>query len=460
MRPAHVVIAALALLAAARPVFAQDTTQAQARRITLDEALRLAAQTQPTMVQARENVRVALAGERQARANYLPSISASGSTSRSGGARAGQTGAAITVPQFYSSNFRLGASLNLFTGFQRGALSRAASATADLRQGALLATEYNTALATKQAFFAALADRELVAVSQTSLRMAQSQVTLATERLRLGAATRSDSLTAAVQMGSAQLALIQAQANLLTAQANLGRAVGSSQPLDPVPDTTLEIRLGPLDTAALRNEAMANAPSIRQADAAVTAARAQVSVARSQYWPQVTLSGSNTWLAGLAGGAVTQRDSTGKLDTLSILAPTGTPFGGAYLSGWNVSLTISLPIFNNYQREYSLINNDAAYEAAIASARDARLALDASLTQDFAALNAAGAQIDVARVSNTAAQENLRLQQERYRLGASTILDVLTSEVAADQAAVNMVQARYSYLVARAQLEAVLGHSL
>lgn len=433
---------ALGCFLAAAPAAAQDTTAAQARKITLAEALQLANRTQPAMVTAEQNVRVALAGERQAFANYLPSVTSSASTSRSGGVRAGQNGSAIAVPQYYSSNVRIGASINLFTGFQRGAARRAASATTDLRQGALLQAEYQTALSTKQAFFAALANRELVAVAQTSLRAATSQVSLATERLRLGAATRSDSLTAAVQMGSAQLALIQAQANLLTAQANLGRAVGSAAPLDPVPDTTLENRLGPLDTAAIRNEAMANAPAIRQADAGVVAARAQISAVRSQYWPQVSLSASNTWLAGLPVPA------------------TNTPFGGTYLAGWNVGLNVSLPIFNNYQREYSLISNDAAYESAVANARDARLGLDASLTQDFAALNSAGAQIDVARVSVTASRENLRLQQERYRLGASTILDVLTAEVAADQSAVNLVQARYAYLVARAQLEAVLGHSL
>ncbi len=452
MRGPLAVLGVLGLVAAATPARAQDTTAAKARTITLGEALQLAAQTQPAMVAAREGVRTAVAGERQAAANFLPSLSSSLSTTYSGGNRAGPTGAAFPVTSYYGSRASLGASIDLFTGFRRGALRRAASATSDQREGTLLRTEFQTALATKQAFFAALADRELVAVAQTSLRMAQSQVQLVSERLRLGATTRSDSLRAAVQYGTSQLALLQAQANLITAQINLGRSVGLDMPLDPVADTTLETRLGALDTAALRAQALGNAPTVREAEAAASAARAQVSVSRAQYWPTVSLSANSNWLAGIPG----VKDSTGKFTT----QPTGAPFGGNYVSGWSVGLTISLPIFNNYTREYNLINAEAAYQTAAANARDARLALDAGLTQAVATLNSTAIQIDVARASVTASQEDLRLQQERYRLGASTILDVLTSEVAADQAAVNLVQARYNYLVARAQLEALIGHSL
>ena len=43
---------------------------------------------------------------------------------------------------------------------------------------------------------------------------------------------------------------------------------------------------------------------------------------------------------------------------------------------------------------------------------------------------------------------------------ASTIIDVLTAEVNLDQAAVDGVQARYDYLVAKAAIEALIGREL
>ena len=103
---------------------------------------------------------------------------------------------------------------------------------------------------------------------------------------------------------------------------------------------------------------------------------------------------------------------------------------------------------------------DAAVESAQSRLLDARLALDASLTQQYAALEAASARIDVTRTSIAAAQEDLRMQRERYRLGAVTIIEVLTSQGNLDQAQVDYVQARYDYLVARAQIEALVGHAL
>jgi outer membrane protein len=107
-----------------------------------------------------------------------------------------------------------------------------------------------------------------------------------------------------------------------------------------------------------------------------------------------------------------------------------------------------------------MVQADANLRTARARLRDARLALDANLTQSLTALDAASAQIDVSRTSVASAQENLRMQRERYRLGASTIVDLLTAEATLNQAEVALVQARYNYLIARAQLEAYVGHSL
>ena len=52
------------------------------------------------------------------------------------------------------------------------------------------------------------------------------------------------------------------------------------------------------------------------------------------------------------------------------------------------------------------------------------------------------------------------MQQERYTLGMATIVDVLTSQVSLDQAEVDIVRARFDFLVAKAQIEALIGREL
>lgn len=59
-----------------------------------------------------------------------------------------------------------------------------------------------------------------------------------------------------------------------------------------------------------------------------------------------------------------------------------------------------------------------------------------------------------------AAEEDLRVQQQRYALGASTLLDLLTSQTTLNQARSDLIAARYDYRVAKAQLEALVGREL
>jgi TolC family type I secretion outer membrane protein len=444
--------------AAPQPVAAPLLSTPPARGVTLNDALRLARQYNPSQVQAEQNIRIANLGVMEAWGAYLPSISGTGSATRNSSQRVNaSSGGAQVFPITDNSSFGLSANLNLFTGFQRGANRRAANATMDLNQAALLQQDYATDLATKQAFFNEREAEELVVVSQANLAQSEQQLKLTTEKLRLGATTRSDSLTASVAYGTAEVQLIQAHANALTAQANLARAIGADGMVAAVPDTTLEVRLASLDTAALRHEAEITAPSVVEAQASVNATKALLAASRSQYYPTLSLGATQTWSGeqlpwNAAPLAVPVTDSTG--------AVTGYTRPSRYTGTWNVRLSLSIPIFNGFQREAGVVTADANAVEAQSRLRDARLALDASLIQALTALDAAAAQIDVSRTSVAAAQESLRMQQERYRLGASTIVDLLTAETALNQAEVGLVQSRYNYLIARATLEALVGHTL
>jgi outer membrane protein len=428
------------LLSAAVLCFAASALAAQGpRRVTLDDALRLSAQNSPTMVQARQDIRVAQWGQRTALGAFLPSLSSSASGSTSGAQRIdATTGRPVTTGSLINESYGLSANLDLFTGFRRGANRRVAQATLSLREASRLRQEYAVALSTKQAFFTALATAELVAVAETRLRRAGEQMNLVSEKLRLGATTRSDSLRSRVEYGNAQLTLIQARANERNAQATLARAIGSDVLVAPVPDTTLEIRLGPLDTALLRREALAAAPTVQEAQASAVSTRASLAATRAAYLPTISSSGSLSWA---------------RAD--SVL------WGAKPLTNsWSVRVSVNYPLFNGFVRESNLATADANVTSADARLRDARLLLDANLTQALAGLEAAAAKIDIARTSVAAAEEDLRMQRERYRLGTSTIVEVLTTQVSADQAQVDLVTARYDYLVARAQLEAYVGHPL
>ena len=68
--------------------------------------------------------------------------------------------------------------------------------------------------------------------------------------------------------------------------------------------------------------------------------------------------------------------------------------------------------------------------------------------------------IELARENARVAQEDLRVQEERYRLASTTSLDRITSQVTVAQAEADLVAARYDYQIARAELEALIGREL
>ena len=82
------------------------------------------------------------------------------------------------------------------------------------------------------------------------------------------------------------------------------------------------------------------------------------------------------------------------------------------------------------------------------------------LTASVGTLQTAQERVRIQGASVAAAEEDLRVQQQRYALGASTLLDVLTSQTQLTQARLSLIQARYDARVAKAQIEALVGRTL
>ena len=408
-----------------------------AMEVTLDDAVHRALEVQPAMVQARGERRRAGAAERTAHGAFLPTVDVNATRTQSSANRfnreTNQIVSGGASNKSYSGGLSLG--LDLFDGFRRFASLRAASASSSAADASLVNERFLVTLQTAQLFYDALAREELVAVAQAQVRRAAQQFDISVHLLRAGSATRSDSLRARVELGNARLALLQAEADLATARGNLGRQIGLDRPVRATPDSTFP---EPPDTTTLREEALRTAPVVIQSEAQANASRARVALARAQYWPTLSATYSN----GLSG-----------------LEAPWTRFD-SYVNNWSLRLTVTWPLFDGFAREQAQVDAGVARDLAEAQAVDARRQVNAQLTQQLAALRTARDQIDIARENVAAATEDLRVLQERYRLGASTILDLLTSQANLTQAETNLVQARFNYLIARAQVEALVGRQL
>jgi outer membrane protein TolC len=412
----------------------------QERAVSLADAIRLAERVQPFVVRAAGDIQTAAARRRSAWGSYLPSLSAGSSANTfysEGPSRVdpvtGQLISGNTSNRSLSTS--LSASVDLFTGFRRGAEMSAARATQSAAEASLVDARFQQALATTNQFLDALAAQQLVRVRETSVRRAEEQLKTSIAKLRAGSATRSDSLRSRVTLGNAQLDLIRAGTDLATAEAGLARLIGETGRVKALDDSTFYRVVEPPDTAALRAEAEARSPRIQSAVAGADAARAGLKASRAGYWPSLALSANTAWNASRSNDydLFNQRQ---------------------------LSLGLRWNLFDGFERELAIAERAASADVADATAADERRAVAAELTAQLAELTAARAQIEITLTSVLAATEDLRVQQERYRLGASTIVDVLTSQEALNQAEVDVVVARFDYLRAKASLEALIGRNL
>ncbi len=421
-----------ALVLALAGSLAATSLLAQTQAVTLEQAVQLALDVQPAMVQARGQVETADATKLSWYGSWLPTLSASSSASTNSSARwSNETQTTITgSSQSYSGG--ISASLTLFDGLSRLADGRAANADIESADASLVNQTFQTMLQTKQAFFSAVSAEELVRISDTRIERATEQLNIAKEKLAAGTATRSDTLRSFVEVANARLQRLNAVTQLAMAEANLARLIGADGSVRAVREDRL-FELVDLDTAALREDALVRSPTILAAEAAVKSARAQFGTIYSQYLPRASMSYSRSW-------------SGNQWLTLN--------------PSWSVRLGLSWTIFNGFSRELTRTQRIISLDNARAQAADTYRQANAELTQYFAALAAARTSLEIAEANQAASEEDLRVQRERYRVGAATIVDVLASQVNLDQAEVDIVQASLDYLVAKAQIEALVGRAL
>jgi outer membrane protein len=131
---------------------------------------------------------------------------------------------------------------------------------------------------------------------------------------------------------------------------------------------------------------------------------------------------------------------------------TGRPFFAA--------LTVSLPIFTGFGRSLRLSQARAFEEDADEDVRARRLAVHTDVHSRHLALQTAYKAIAVLEANRASARDQLRLAQDRYRLGAGTSLEVSDAQTAVQRAEGDYVNAVYDYHKAVAALEAAVGRPL
>jgi len=415
------------------PVTAPDTSLAVRidSLIDLQTAIARALDVSPVIAASEGSIRSSQSEQRVATGAYVPSLSANSSLIRSNIT----TGPApvSSLPNSYSAG--LASSIDLFTGGRRGADRDRATADVRAAQVIDISQRFAVTLATQRAFYDNLRANDLVDVANARVAQGERGLRYAQARTRAGTTTKSDELRARLELTSGQQQLVAALDTLQTTAYSLGRLVGANGPIGAMHSAAEEPRALALNDSEVVRLAIESSPSVRAANASEEATRAFTRSARATYVPGLRVTGGYNWA-------------------------NQTELVGAVRPGWSVALGTSYPLFNGFQREDAVTRADVSAEVARVTALDVTRQTRAEAARLLAGLRFAERNISLAQEAVKSAQEDLRVQSERYQAGISTELDQLTSQLAVTQAQLSLVAARFNYSITRAQLEALVGRQL
>ena len=403
--------------------------------MTLSDALELSLVHSPQLAQSQASLSNAGSTRRRAWGSFLPNVSMGSGASVQSQNRFDPNTQRVVSGSNDSYNASLSASYQLFQGGRKfSELDRTASGIMEA-QARLLDQRYAVRLQTRTLFMNALRQFELVGVAEASVQRAEESLDITRIRVQVGTATRSDSLRTRLELANARQALLQAENQLRAARYSLGRQVGADGPVMP----DLPGNLGPAPLPLSEQEIVALAesvsPAVRAAEAASAVARSQVGSARSSYLPSLSVSSGYTW------------------------ANQQPAFDGGNTS-WNLRVSGSYQLFDGFQREQGVSQASESRRVARLTEADARRGVRQSVDAALRTIETQEQAIAIGVEAVSVAEEDLRLNRARYGAQAATVLEVITSQVALDQAEANLVSARYDYALAKAELESIVGREL
>jgi len=277
-----------------------------------------------------------------------------------------------------------------------------------------------------------LAAKELE-VAELSARTANSIMGRSQARFDSGLTVESDLLTAKVRMAARQQGVIRARNALEVAQAQLNTAMGVPldspfQPTEALAERTLPAPV----LEEVERQALTNRPDLKRIASEEAAQRQSVSVAKSSFGPRVN---------AFAGW---------ELDNPTFVAGSG-------CNNWLGGIEVQFDIFRGGAKRAELSRQRALEEKVVAMKQAASDAVRLEVRRAYYETDANRQQIAVARAAIAQAQGSLRINQDRYDSGLTTMTDLLGAEDAARRSQTDYWEAVYHFQTSYANLELASG---
>ncbi len=388
--------------------------------LTLSDCLSLAGENNPRLVQLRTSIEQSRTGVTSAYSSFYPSVNLSSSYRNNESPSGGRSGSysssiGLSLPLYQGGNIRAGVKI---------ARIQVQMAEENYRQG-----EDEVVLSVKEAFFKILLKQEQIALADDVLKRRKEDLVLI--RLKYDAGRES---SPAVKESEASLLQSeydreQTEEELILAQIELNLLLGRSRRAEvSIEYEDEDVNFPPLES--LIEEAKAVRPDILNERANSEVLKVQITQAKSDYLPRVSLSSSYGW-----GGKDFSRQT----------------------GDWSAGVSLSLPIFEGFSTQAKVKQATLSLKEQQSRLQELEQQIEEEIEQAYSNYELAGKVIEVYEKTLQAAREIYQLTKLQYEQGLTSYFFLQQKESDLANAESRYVNALYNLRVSMARLENAWG---
>lgn len=418
------------------PVAAQESKRVE----TIQESISEAIEKSYKLKARQERLDQAEFARKQARADFLPKLGTNYSYNRLSEARTFRSTLAPGNDIAVSSedNYRWSGFVRqpVFTGFALISNYRLAELGIDQSELEFELEKLDLVLLVKEAYFNVLAADKAVEVAEKDVETRTWTVKVARSFFDVGMIPVNDVLKAEVELANTEQALVRARNTAMVARARfntiLARPVNSAVVLEDI--LTFSAVKG--DYEGYVEQALGNRPEIKILDVNILQTDQRIRLAKSKYYPEV-----NFTYEYIKEG-----------DDPSV---SGSPFHDA--NHWEALAVLSWTFWEWGKTYYAGREQESVMRELIQTKLDVEDGIRFEVKDSILGLETAEKNIPTTQKAVTQGEENLRVNEERYKAQVTTITELLDAQTLLAQARLNYYRALYDHNLARARLERAVG---
>lgn len=432
-------ILAVAILLAGGYTRAQGTQDTLT--LNLDKALEIALSDNPTIKVAEEEIALKKVSHKEAWQNLLPEASISGTMSHT-----------ITAPQFSigDQTVKMGkdkantatGTLNISLPLFAPAVYRAMSMTKtdiELAVEKSRASKQDLVNQVTKAYYQLMLTQDSYDVLQKSYKLAEDNYNIVNAKYRQGTVSEFDKITAEVQMRSVKPSVISAGNAVTLSKLQLKVLMGITADVDIKIDDSLAAYEGVVFANQLDNtvhEGLVNNTTMKQLELNRLMLQKNIKSLRTNFMPTLGL------------GYSYQYQSMNN-DSWNV-------FNYNYGSSSSLVFSLSIPLYkaSNFTK---LKSNRIQIRQLDQNRLDTERKLNMQITSYQDNMSASSEQVSSNKENVMQAEKAVQIAGKRYEVGKGTVLELNTSQVQLTEAELTYNQSIYDYLVAKADLDQVLG---